>query len=113
MALPLQEFAPATIYNTKGIPIENLYLNSHGCRSKLLQRPWPLFAFHFKSALPSPQPQPFLPPYFPRQIHNQRNDDKQSDTSGKERIVFELEDDINEPKQGYQQTACYHCIFLF
>jgi len=25
------------------IPIENLFWNSRGCRSKLLQRPWPFF----------------------------------------------------------------------
>jgi len=38
--MPLQEFAPATTCIPIEIPIENLYWNSHGCRSKLLQRPW-------------------------------------------------------------------------
>jgi len=36
--MPLQEFAPATTSIPIEIPIENLYWNSHGCRSKLLQR---------------------------------------------------------------------------
>ena len=39
---PLQEFAPATKWIPNGIPMENLNWNSHGCRSKLLQR-HPLF----------------------------------------------------------------------
>ncbi len=38
--MPLEEFAPATTWILKEIPIENLNWNSHGRRSKLLQRPW-------------------------------------------------------------------------
>jgi len=35
---PLQEFAPATTWIPSTIPMENPPWNSHGCRSKLLQR---------------------------------------------------------------------------
>ena len=38
MKMPLQEFAPATICIPNGITIKILNWNSHGCRSKLLQR---------------------------------------------------------------------------
>jgi len=43
--VPLQEFAPATKWIPWRIPVENLYGNSSGCRSKLLQRPWPFYSY--------------------------------------------------------------------
>src|SRR5688572_13025513 len=48
--VPLQEFAPATTWILNKIPIENLNRNSHGRRSKLLQRPIVL-AFTFRFSL--------------------------------------------------------------